>query len=1130
MTNRIESQGLRWARVLVVLFFAGIAYGQSTYGTLVGTVHDPSGAVVPGVMVAATNKGTSAQRLATTDAAGSYTLVNVEPGVYDITLQASGFQKSTYTNVSLTSRETVRVDGTLSLLAQTQAVSVNDFSETIATEVSNLAQTQTGKELVDLPVAIASRASGSTSPFQTLTTQTGVQSDAAGNLSVAGSKPSMISYSLDGISNADTRGVNGAAPILKELFPSFNSIAEIRVSEINNAAEFGGISDITTISKGGSNDVHGGLFENLQNTVLTARNTFSATVPTLILNDFGGSLGGPVVIPRLYNGHNKTFFFATYEGLRLAKQTVLLESVPSLALRQGDLSFYLPKVIKDPSSGLPFPNNQIPLTQFSSVARTALANLYPLPNVTGPNPVTNNFSYNYAAPIVSNQGDMRVDQNLGSKHSLFARFSYKRRLTVAAPSGGAFELGPTTSPANDVNFIVAYNYVITPTIVNEFRFGYSAEHASSQGHYLSQDDAATLFGLPVPRPLASGGGAPNFQITGFQSTGGGGSSWSRTGTQQIIDNLTLTHGKHTIKFGGDVRHPTGFYNNVWNTFRLGVYAFNGSVTNSVIGNPFAAFLLGYPDTTNLVSVTTPDMEATAFHYAVYVQDDWKISPRLTLNYGLRYEYHPSLGDSLGNLTGFLPDYYSTYNGQVIHGALVVPDIGLKNVDPNFRASIFPMPILTATQAGIPQNMRFSQKTDFAPRIGFAWRLFGDNKTVLRGGYGKYIQTLLGGIASLGWGLATANNGLYTNTIANGKPTLQFPGPFPAVLAQPGTQNLADVTALHLADPYVQQWNLTMERDLGANFGLRLSYDGSHGSQLQVLHDINALPANTLGYAAVASKTPYPQTGYSPILTNGAVSNYNAGTVAITKRMSHGLQLNASYVFSRNLSNDGGQAPSNFAGEYGGTVTTPFDPGYSLDYGNVPYTRRHRFLSTFLYDLPVGTGKALAGNANAFVNRIIGGWELAGVLLLQSGPFLTVTVPSADPSGTGFSTHQAGRTDINAGVPFYPDNQTISNWFNKAAFAVPPNNVGRWPYESVGMFNGPGTQVVSLSMFKSTPITERVRLQLGVSAANLFNHPNYSPPSTSFNTAAFGTISSLQGASSGEGSGPRSLQIGVRLTF
>jgi hypothetical protein len=334
--------------------------------------------------------------------------------------------------------------------------------------------------------------------------------------------------------------------------------------------------------------------------------------------------------------------------------------------------------------------------------------------------------------------------------------------------------------------------------------------------------------------------------------------------------------------------------------------------------------------------------------------------------------------------------------------------------------------------------------------------------------------------------------------------------------------------LHYRDPYVQQWNLTVERDLGFNIGLRVSYDGSHGSALGSLININQVPKNTLGYAAVSTQAPYPAIGYSQYETNGAVSNYHAATVSFTKRMSNGLQFAASYVYARNLSNEGGYNPSGFAGEYGGSVTDRFDPGHGLDYGNVAYTRRNRFLSTIVYDLPFGKGKMFGNGANRLTDAVIGGWELASVLLFQGGPFLTVTVPGADPSGTGFSTLIGnGRADIVSGAPLYPADQSISNWINKAAFAVPPNNVGRWPTSGVGILNGPGTQAVSLSMFKAVVVRENVRLQVGASAANLFNHPNYAPPNTTFNTPAFGTISALQSA---EGAGPRALQLGARLTF
>ncbi|HEY2012556.1 MAG TPA: carboxypeptidase-like regulatory domain-containing protein, partial [Bryobacteraceae bacterium] len=304
---------------------ARIALAQSTFGSFVGTVKDPSAAVVAGCVVTVKNLGTSATRAVTTDATGAYTVVNLEPGNYEITMEMPGFQRAVYNDLPLLARQTVRVDGSLVLGAQAQTVEVTTAREApINTEVSNIAESKQGRELIDLPVAIASRALGSTSAITTLTTQAGVEIDNSGNLSVAGGKASMLSMSIDGISTMSARST---APIA-ELFPAFDGIAEIRVSEINNTAEFGGISDITTISKGGTNTFHGGIFENHQNSAFAARNTFSATVPKLVMNDFGGFIGGPVMIPKIYHGRNKTFFFMTYEGLRLPRETVLVESVP----------------------------------------------------------------------------------------------------------------------------------------------------------------------------------------------------------------------------------------------------------------------------------------------------------------------------------------------------------------------------------------------------------------------------------------------------------------------------------------------------------------------------------------------------------------------------------------------------------------------------------------------------------------------------------------------------------------------------------------------------------------------------------------------------------------------------------
>ncbi len=400
------------------------AWAQSTFGEFVGTVKDPTGSVIAGCAVTVKNLGTSAVRTVTTDTSGTYTVVNLEPGTYQITMEMKGFQTATYPNLGLLSRQTMRVDGALTLGTQSQSVEVNVAAEApINTEVSSIAETKLGRELTDLPVALGSRANGSTSAFTTLTTQPGVEIDNAGGISVAGAKPSMLSMSIDGISSMSPRN---SAPIA-ELFPSFDGIAEIRVSEVNNTAEFGGISDITTVSKGGSNVYHGGVFENHQNSAFAARNTFSSTVPKVIMTDFGAFVGGPLSIPKLYNGHDRTFFFATFEGLRLPSQQVLTETVPSVAFRNGDLSAYLPTVVRD-LSGVPFPNNQIPLTSISPFSLAVMKYLFPLPNTGSATGVPlNNYVQNFPTPKSSNQGDGRIDQNISSKQSVFGRFTYKSR-------------------------------------------------------------------------------------------------------------------------------------------------------------------------------------------------------------------------------------------------------------------------------------------------------------------------------------------------------------------------------------------------------------------------------------------------------------------------------------------------------------------------------------------------------------------------------------------------------------------------------------------------------------------------------------------------------------------------------
>ncbi|PWU08012.1 MAG: hypothetical protein C5B51_08545 [Terriglobia bacterium] len=1141
MITTFDSDGLRslrrlqlWGLLAVALLIAAPSHAQSTFASVLGTVRDPSGGSVAACKILVENTGTSLRRTAVTDGAGNYTVPNLEPGGYTIRMEAPGFQAGNY-RVELTARQTMRVDGQLTVASQVETVNVvAEAAAVINTEVSNIAETKSGRELVDLPVAIATRSTGSTSPMSTLTTQPGVQTDPAGGISVAGSKPSMLSMSIDGISSI---GPRTAGPLV-ELFPSFNSIAEIRVSEVNNAAEFGGISDITTISKSGTNGYHGGVFENFQNDMMNARNTFSAVVPRVRMNNFGAYVGGPVGVPHLYSGHDRTFFFASYEALRLPKSQVLTESVPSLALRNGDLSVY-PYSIRQPGTNVPFPDNRIPISQISPIALNALNYLFPLPNTGSPTSVANNFTENLPTPISSDQGDMRIDQTITSKNTAFARFTYKHRDVTVAPSpggsptpSGSALIGAISTPEIDFGLTVADNYIISPTVVNEVRLGFNGNHTATT-YGITSDQMVSKLGLVgIPQPYSVGGNVPNFNITGFQQTGGSAATKSRNFTFQILETLTWTKGTHALKFGGDWRHLTGFYANVFASSRLGQYSYNGSVVgsngNGYIGNPFAAFLLGVPDKVQLATVIQPDGDVYADHLAFFVQDDWKVTPRLTLNYGLRWEYHPMFKDRYLNGTNFLPDYLSIINGVPIRGAAVISNQeAFKIENPLFAAAIAPTPVLTAAQAGIPESLRFSSRTDFAPRIGFAWRPFSDGKTVIRGGYGRFIEGSLGSLYSAAWGIHTSYVSIFTNTITNGQASLTFPYPFPSNLAQPGVYDFEQGFDLHYKDPWIQQWNLTFERDLGKGVGIRLSYDGSHGSDLNVQENLNQLPANTIGFNAAKNFAPYPVFAKIGIESQGGWSNYNAMTVSTTKRSSS-LQFQASYTFTRNLSNAQSWNPTSFATEAGGLVTDRFNLG--LDYGNVSFSRQHRFLGTFLYQLPFGKKGALMKSANGFVDRVVGGWELAGVLTFQSGPFMQVVVPGADPSGTGFPNligGSNGRADMVSGVPLYPATQTWSRWVNPAAFAVPANNIGRFGNAPVGNVVGPGTQAVSMSLMKAVAVRESVRVQIGAQVGNLLNHPNYAPPNMVLNTAAFGTLSALQTA---EGAGPRQIQLTGRVTF
>jgi Carboxypeptidase regulatory-like domain/TonB dependent receptor-like, beta-barrel len=1121
--------------ILLAVYFIPVV-AQSTFSTLVGTATDPQSAVVAGATVTITNKGTTAVRIATTDDAGNYHVANLDSGEYEVTIEAKGFRNVAFKSVTLRARETLRLDAQLAVAgAATETVTVTAGGG-ITTEVPTIAVAKTNRELQELPVPF--RASGTTSPISTLTTQVGVQTDNSGGLSLSGSQRYSTTVTIDGISTVSVRS-NGP---INELFPSVESIAEIRVSQINNNAEFAQSGDITTISKSGTNDFHGGAFWYHQNRVLDATNPFapinSATgqrsKPFKIANDFGVSAGGPVRIPWLYDGRDRTFFFATYEGSRLRQQTTRTYSVPPAAWRTGDFSG-ISTVIRDPLTGVQFPGNRIPADRINEVSRKTLELFYPLPNTGSPNSPSNNLTGLFPAPTDNDQFDVRIDHNLSQRQSLFGRYTWKDRRVSSFESGILPPIGPVSRPEKVWAFTGAYNFIIRPNLLNEFRGGFSGRDVKKD---FDLDGAAIIqqLGLQgLSSNLPESPGAPDIAISGITTTGISRGFTTTDRTYQFLDNVTWTKGRHTIKFGADLRRlSTTDLLSFTTGDDFGTFTFDGTVTNTVIGHPFAAFLLGIPDRTQYAN-TGPDIDGSVWHHGYFIQDDWKVTPRLTVSFGLRYELHPPFTEKNFNITNF---------DRPTGNAIVPNEEARRAASPGFIASIGTSKVVTAEEAGVPEVLRTTDYNNFTPRVGFAFRPFNNTKTVIRGGYGVYTVSILGSVFYSLTGVHTSDVRAFNNSFnANRVPAFQFPLAFPSgpgSVASVGSQDFRTANQQDYVDPYNQQWSLTFEQELGWNSAMRLTYNGQHAVKLSVGPDLNQIPTNTVGFATANARRPYPNWNIIFTRDNGGTANFHGLTAELNRRFSKGLQLTSSYAWSKNLSDAEGSAPGSFGAENGPRLLDYFNR--RADYGNVSFTRRHRFLTTFIWELPVGKGRSFLGSPHRAVEAVLGGWQLSGIVLFQSGPFLTPFVSGGDPSGTGAARRTTQRPDV-IGDDEPSSGRTAGQWFNRNSFICPgrspndPENVrfncnipapiGRYGYASVGSVVGPGTKNFSMALAKKFYFTERTGLHFEAQFSNLFNRLNLGTPGLNITTTGFGEITSTQTA---EGTGPRVIQMGLRLFF
>ncbi|MGH9404290.1 MAG: carboxypeptidase regulatory-like domain-containing protein [Terriglobia bacterium] len=1159
-----QSLKLAWCSALAaaLVLCAAPLGAQSTLGTLLGTVKDTTGAVVPGARVVITNTDEGSSRSVTSDASGNYELVDVKPGYYMVRVSKPGFQTSQITGLLLAARQTLRADVALPVGQITQSVTVKGSTMgVIATDTSTVSSSFGQLQITNLPTNYRASANGN-SPYYLLTVLPGIQSDNSGNLAIQGALQSQSQFSVDGISTTD---VTGNSP-LRNAFPSAEAIAEMRVQGVGAPAEYGDPADVTTISRSGTNALHGSLFEYLQNSALDAIPLGATSKPKKVANDFGGSLGGPVVIPHLYNGRNKSFFYADFEAFRLPRTGVVQNTVPTQAMRGGDLSTFCPEgftsgVCNNPANqiyqlnGQPYANNQIPAGSISPIAQKILS-LYPLPNIKS-NFTNDNFNTNRPANLSSNTFDVRGDQYFGTKLSVYGRYTFKN-INQLSPQELLF---PSSTNFDHYRLLViSATDTLRPTLLDEFRFGFTNNPSGNANAFKGAAFTSALALQNINNLWWNG--APEIDFSG-QTTNESVDRLNSTGqsrTVEFLDDLTWIHGGHTFKFGGDtlaIRAVTslGFFG----ADNYGTFSFNGLFT----GNDFSDFLLGLPEEADLDNVTN-DNDGRSRHWAFYAQDNYHVNQRLTLEYGVRWEYHPGYLDAHGNIGNF--NNHVPLSGQTIYpngfaanlappflqtfDACPLAAVALTATDPLTLNGAPCTPVLTASQAGYPQGLRLTSKR-FLPRFGFAYKPFNSDKTVVRGSIGSYEAATLGSVFYSLTGTLQAYTRTFLNTLAsNDQPAFAWPatstGGSGFGAPQYGTAYFGTANQVNWKEPYSLQWSMSLEHQFALATGLRVSYIGMKTTNLVWAPNWNQSLPSTIPYTSQPlSSRPYPNWGRVEARDIGATANYNALEVEANHRLGAGLSFDSTYTYARSLADN--QGPRTTGGFCGETACNRAEDFYDrrLEYGNT-FNPRHLWLTTLIYQLPVGSGRRFASGSHGVVNAVIGGWQASNIIKLQSGPWLSPYFSSGDPSGTGIGLEGRGNYPDHVG-PAYPANETADEWFLASGFVCPGGNcksginaanppIGRFGNAGIGTLEGPGTIDWDFGLAKSFRLTERARLSINVSFVDVLNHVNLGTPDTkitdvnnpSQGQCGFGCITGAQGLY--EFAGAREGQLGARIDF
>ncbi|HLK21748.1 MAG TPA: TonB-dependent receptor [Bryobacteraceae bacterium] len=1068
-------------------------YAQVDTATIVGTVQDSSGAVVPGAAVTATEVNTNIKTATRADASGNYAITPLKIGTYSVSVEAQGFKTETRGGVVLQVQDRARLDFTLQVGSQSEVVNIDASAPVVETETSSLGDVVTSQQVSDLPLngrdftQLATLTTGVIKITESSGSINGATSQSNGNaggaFAVNGTRGNLNNFMLDGIDNNSN---DNAGNVLQT---NVDAIQEFKIQTSGYSAEFArsGGAVINATIKSGTNQFHGTAFDFLRNDVLDARNFFEpadAAKAPFRQNQFGGTLGGPIL-------RNKTFFFVDYQGTRAGTSTPDIVTVPTPAEISGNFNGVA--TIYDPNSTqivngnvvrTPFPNNTIPAQDMDPISR-AVAQLYPAPNVPGA--LHNNYVINAAGNEQIDQADVRGDHTISARQQLFARFSLSQVNRFVQPPLPGLADGGNYGTGNYIfdtrGAAVGYTFAISPTMINEYRMGFNRAHYVDNKPSYGQNYPPTDLAVPGVPNNATINGLTLFQPSGYKRLGEPGYTPTTSTSQefQYGDTLSIVHGKHLIKVGAELR---------WSQFNLfqigqprGSFSFSGQFTadspssGDGTGNGLADMLLGLPNFATISTLTYFGNRQQS--YGGFFQDDYKITNKLTLNLGLRYDYTTPIKEAHNQQANF--DFAT---GKLVAAGTGGASAGLVNTD----------------------------KDDFSPRIGLAWNVF--KNTVIRSAYGRffsYQEIRTGDPLQLAYNLpffyqpAFSSDGVTpVLTVRKGFPPLN-----PSQAVDASVTISGSGVGSHLHAPVLDEWNFNIQHQLPSNILFEVAYVGSKSTHLQTLLDPNQDP--TPGPGDIQARRPYPQySGFTDIVNRGN-STFHALEIKVEKRLSHGLMFLSSFTYGKSI-NDQPEICCN----------SPWPQNsYNVasEKGVSDFDQRFRWVTSFDYQIPVGKGQHYLNSSRA-ADLILGGWHLGGIFTWHTGFYFSPAM-GYDPSNTG--SQGLTRTDRVCDGNLPSGQRTVDLWFNPDCFPLPTGyafgNSGK------NVLIGPGQVNGDMSLRKIFTITERVRTEFRTEFFNAFNHPNFAQPDNYITDGpgATGTITSTAGVN-------RQIQMALKVLF